>query len=384
MSATRTQARSRSRPSPSCWGPDVIGQAQTGTGKTAAFGLPMIQFVDPDDTRSRRSSSPRPASSASRSPRRCAPTARARASSRRRLRRGADPHPAGAAQGGRPDRGRHRRPRARPDLAAIRCCCTRAATSCSTRPTRCSTSASSRTSRRSSRCARRPPDRAVLRDDAARDPRARRPPPLRPRDRQGQGRDADHRHRRAVLRRGGAREKNDMLVSVLEAEQPDQAIVFVRTKIRCDQLYRTLRDRGINVKALHGDMSQGSRDGVMLSFKSGRAADPRRHRRRGPRARHLLGHPHRQLRRADLARRLRPPHRAHRPRRALGPRDHVRRAAPEARAGSDREERQHDDRAVDRGRPRRARAAPIERPAPPLQAARRRARRPTATAPTRS
>ena len=67
-----------------------------------------------------------------------------------------------------------------------------------------------------------------------------------------------------------AREKNDMLARVLESEQPDQAIVFVRTKIRCDQLYRTLRDRGMNVKALHGDMSQGSRDGVMLSFKSGR------------------------------------------------------------------------------------------------------------------
>src|SRR3954463_3936797 len=65
-------------------------------------------------------------------------------------------------------------------------------------------------------------------------------------------------------------EKTDALVRVLEAEHPDQAIVFVRTKIRCDQLYRTLRDRGMNVKALHGDMSQGSRDGVMISFKSGR------------------------------------------------------------------------------------------------------------------
>ncbi|HEY4279334.1 MAG TPA: DEAD/DEAH box helicase [Conexibacter sp.] len=68
----------------------------------------------------------------------------------------------------------------------------------------------------------------------------------------------------------GQREKADALVNVLEAEKPDQAIVFVRTKIRADQLYRTLRDRGMNVKALHGDMSQGQRDGVMLSFKGGR------------------------------------------------------------------------------------------------------------------
>jgi ATP-dependent RNA helicase DeaD len=66
------------------------------------------------------------------------------------------------------------------------------------------------------------------------------------------------------------REKPDRLVEVLRAERPEQAIVFVRTKIRCEQLYRTLRDRGMNVKALHGDMTQGARDGVMISFKDGR------------------------------------------------------------------------------------------------------------------
>jgi len=66
------------------------------------------------------------------------------------------------------------------------------------------------------------------------------------------------------------RDKPDKLVEVLNAERPDQAIVFVRTKVRCEQLFRTLRDRGMDVKALHGDMSQGSRDGVMLAFKSGR------------------------------------------------------------------------------------------------------------------
>jgi len=65
-------------------------------------------------------------------------------------------------------------------------------------------------------------------------------------------------------------DKADQLVEVLAAERPDQAIVFTRTKIRADQLYRKLRDRGMNVKALHGDLSQGQRDGVMLAFKGGR------------------------------------------------------------------------------------------------------------------
>ncbi|MGH2858090.1 MAG: DEAD/DEAH box helicase, partial [Solirubrobacteraceae bacterium] len=68
----------------------------------------------------------------------------------------------------------------------------------------------------------------------------------------------------------GARDKADALARVLEAERPEQALMFVRTKIRCDQLYRTLRDRGMNVRALHGDMTQGARDGVMIAFKGGR------------------------------------------------------------------------------------------------------------------
>jgi len=68
----------------------------------------------------------------------------------------------------------------------------------------------------------------------------------------------------------GDREKPDALARVLTAERPEQAIIFARTKIGVDRLSHSLNGRGIRVKALHGDMSQGSRDGVMIAFKGGR------------------------------------------------------------------------------------------------------------------
>jgi ATP-dependent RNA helicase DeaD len=68
----------------------------------------------------------------------------------------------------------------------------------------------------------------------------------------------------------GEREKQEALVRVLREERPKQAIVFARTKIGVDRLARRLNDAGVRVKALHGDMSQGQRDGVMLAFKGGR------------------------------------------------------------------------------------------------------------------
>ena len=68
------------------------------------------------------------------------------------------------------------------------------------------------------------------------------------------------------------------------AERPDQAIVFVRTKIRCDQLFRTLRDRGMNVRALHGDMTPGLARRRDAGVQGRAGADPRGDRRGGARA----------------------------------------------------------------------------------------------------
>jgi ATP-dependent RNA helicase DeaD len=67
-----------------------------------------------------------------------------------------------------------------------------------------------------------------------------------------------------------AKQKSARLVELLKTEEPEQAIIFTRTKIGASKLEKTLKDKGLDVKALHGDMSQGSRDGVMISFKDHR------------------------------------------------------------------------------------------------------------------
>jgi ATP-dependent RNA helicase DeaD len=67
-----------------------------------------------------------------------------------------------------------------------------------------------------------------------------------------------------------AKDKASRLVELLKTEEPEQAIIFTRTKIGCSKLEKTLKDKGLDAKALHGDLSQGVRDGVMISFKDHR------------------------------------------------------------------------------------------------------------------
>jgi ATP-dependent RNA helicase DeaD len=67
-----------------------------------------------------------------------------------------------------------------------------------------------------------------------------------------------------------AREKTARLIELLKTEEPEQAIIFCRTKIGASKLEKALKEKSLDVKALHGDMSQGSRDGVMIAFKDHR------------------------------------------------------------------------------------------------------------------
>jgi ATP-dependent RNA helicase DeaD len=66
------------------------------------------------------------------------------------------------------------------------------------------------------------------------------------------------------------RAKLDRLEEVLKAEKPSCAILFSRTKIGASRLTDDLAARGHRVRQLHGDMTQGQRDSVMIAFRDGR------------------------------------------------------------------------------------------------------------------
>ncbi|MDQ1644952.1 MAG: ATP-dependent helicase DeaD, partial [Cryptosporangiaceae bacterium] len=58
---------------------------------------------------------------------------------------------------------------------------------------------------------------------------------------------------------------------VLDVEAPDSAIVFCRTRDEVDQLTETLNGRGYRAEALHGGLGQDARDKVMGRLRAGTA-----------------------------------------------------------------------------------------------------------------
>ena len=62
--------------------------------------------------------------------------------------------------------------------------------------------------------------------------------------------------------------KMQALGRILDVEQPTSAIVFCRTRTEVDELTETLNGRGFHAEALHGGLSQDQRDRVMKRFRA--------------------------------------------------------------------------------------------------------------------
>ncbi|OPY60021.1 MAG: DEAD-box ATP-dependent RNA helicase CshA [Syntrophorhabdaceae bacterium PtaU1.Bin034] len=62
--------------------------------------------------------------------------------------------------------------------------------------------------------------------------------------------------------------KLEVLCRVVDAYDPASSLVFCNTKRRVDEIVKNLKVRGYHADSLHGDMSQSRRDSAMLRFKS--------------------------------------------------------------------------------------------------------------------
>ena len=65
------------------------------------------------------------------------------------------------------------------------------------------------------------------------------------------------------------RSKFDVLTRLLDIQSPELAIVFGRTKRRVDELSEALNLRGYMAEGIHGDLSQAKRLSVLRKFKEG-------------------------------------------------------------------------------------------------------------------
>jgi superfamily II DNA/RNA helicase len=74
-----------------------------------------------------------------------------------------------------------------------------------------------------------------------------------------------------LIRVANAREKNKALRILLESEAVGNAMIFVNRKRDVDSLTRSLKRFGFNVVRMQGDMDQRSREAALNAFKSGEA-----------------------------------------------------------------------------------------------------------------
>jgi ATP-dependent RNA helicase DeaD len=65
------------------------------------------------------------------------------------------------------------------------------------------------------------------------------------------------------------KQKFDVLCRILDLQSPELAIVFGRTKRRVDEISEALNKRGYSAEGIHGDLTQNKRDSVLRQFREG-------------------------------------------------------------------------------------------------------------------
>ena len=63
--------------------------------------------------------------------------------------------------------------------------------------------------------------------------------------------------------------KQDVLIELLDEHRDDRALVFSRTKHGAERLMRHLEHAGFSTSSIHGNKSQGQRDRAIAAFKAG-------------------------------------------------------------------------------------------------------------------
>jgi ATP-independent RNA helicase DbpA len=61
-------------------------------------------------------------------------------------------------------------------------------------------------------------------------------------------------------------EKTNLLASLLLKYRPESSLVFCNTKLKCDELAADLRQKGFSAQAIHGDLEQRERDLALILF----------------------------------------------------------------------------------------------------------------------
>lgn len=64
-------------------------------------------------------------------------------------------------------------------------------------------------------------------------------------------------------------QKSELLVSLLKQESEKSVLVFSRTKHGADKIARILNRKGIDCESIHGNKTQGARQRALINFKSG-------------------------------------------------------------------------------------------------------------------